>query len=199
MQSGARLEAVRSGGARRRPAGRQRAVREARRLAQEQVLAGEPQVDDRHGRRRPHPRRHDLLELFPPAGTAADVLPASAAAAATGPGRRAGRRVGGRGRRGRGRLGRRGVVEQHPEEIRMLSSLEGNPQFARSFDARYVFTLVAIAFSSPLHTQALVACLINVSLGLDYLPSIEGLSGSFVSKVKPLPAVNNSPLKNDNE
>ena len=97
LQSGARLEALRPGGARRRPAGRQRAVREARRLAQEQVLAGEPQVDDRHGRRRPHPRRHDLLELFPPAGPAADVLPASAAAAATGPGRRAGGRVGGRG------------------------------------------------------------------------------------------------------
>ena len=61
MQPGPRREALCARGAGGRAAGRQRAVREARRVAEEQVLDGEPQVDDHDGRRRPHPPGPRLL------------------------------------------------------------------------------------------------------------------------------------------
>ena len=54
LQARTRCEALGAGGARRRVAGRERAVREACRVAEEQVLHGEPQVDDYDGRRRTH-------------------------------------------------------------------------------------------------------------------------------------------------
>ena len=82
FQTGARCEALRPWGARRCTAGRQRTVWEARGLPQEQVLAREPQVDDRDGRRRSPPARHNLLAVLSHARCAAVPLPAAAATAA---------------------------------------------------------------------------------------------------------------------
>ena len=90
FQTGEGLEALGPGGEGRRVAGWECSIREASGLIEEQVLVGEPQVNDCHGRNRIDPGRIALLEVLQPIwrpatnvhGAAATRDDAAAAAAA---------------------------------------------------------------------------------------------------------------------